>query len=80
MPVRRFRNLDEAARDLWHDRDDPRLPSIIRSLWRRSAFFVGYPLHMPGVRRYRTIEDANADRDRLIQERIRRIQRERRTG
>lgn len=73
MPVQRFGDPEEARRALWRDPSDPRLLSVIRSLWHRSAALAGHPSYQRGVRRYRSIEEANADRDRLVDERIRKI-------
>lgn len=79
MPVQRFRDPEAADRALWRDPDDPRLLAVIRSLWRRSRSLAGPPLREPGVHRYRSIEDANADRDRLLDERVRKIRSSRRS-
>jgi hypothetical protein len=70
MPVQRFRHLDDARRALWTSADDVSLPGRLRQLWRFSARLVGSSPR-PGVRRYRTIEEANADREQHIAARIR---------
>ena len=61
MPVQKFRTLDEATRALWTHSDDPRLPSHVRGLmaFSRRLAIVHAP---PGVRRFRTMEEANAER------------------
>lgn len=70
MPVQRFRTLDDARRDLWLAPGDPKLWARIRNLWEFSARLA--PCTMPrGVRKFRTVEEANQDRDRWTQERIR---------
>ena len=70
MPLQRFRDFDEARRALWCERDDPSLFSRIRSLWafaRRLA-----PGSAPrGIRRFRTLEEANRHRDEWIGLRVR---------
>ena len=69
MPVQRFRTFDDARRDLWLTPSDPKLLARIRSLWEFSARLA--PCAMPqGVRKFRSIEEANQDRDRWTQERI----------
>jgi hypothetical protein len=79
MPVRKFRTLDEwqeSKRELWLVCDDPRLPDRIRAHWARWSRLV--PLHAPrGVRKYRSSEEADADRERWEQERVDRIRLER---
>jgi hypothetical protein len=62
MPWQRFRDFDAAREALWVDRDDPELVPRIRRLWafaRRLA-----PGAQPrGLRKFRTIEEANEARD-----------------
>jgi hypothetical protein len=70
MPVQQFRHLDDARRALWTSATDVRLPERLRQLWRFSARLVGSSPPR-GVRRFRTIEEANADRERLIAARVR---------
>ena len=69
MPVQRFRTFDDARRDLWLAPGDPKLLARIRSLWGFSARLA--PGIMPrGVRKFRSIEEANHDRDLWTQRRI----------
>lgn len=63
MAVRKFRTLDEARDALWLDRDDPHL-------MRKLAWVLGLGERLgtvkrprPGVRKYRSLEDAQRDRD-----------------
>jgi hypothetical protein len=71
MPVWKFRTFEEAERVLWTTSDDPALPGRIRALWRRS---LAGPLGGPrGVLKYRSIEEANADRDRWEAARVNRL-------
>ena len=67
MPVQKFRTLDEARRALWMRSDDPRLPDRARALmaFSRHLAIVHAP---PGVRKFRTIEEANADRKAWVVE------------
>jgi hypothetical protein len=70
VPVQRFRDLDDARRALWTTADDPRLLDRLRHLWRFTARLVR-SRPSPGLRRFRTIEEANADRERSVATRIR---------
>ena len=63
MPVRKFRDLSEMEATLWYDRTDPALPRAIAGVWQFSARIC--PLQFPrGVHKYRSIDEANADRER----------------
>jgi hypothetical protein len=63
MPVRKFRDVSEMEDTLWYERNDPALPRAIASVWDFAARVC--PLQFPrGVHKYRSIEEANADRDR----------------
>jgi len=76
MPVEKFRDPDAARRALWTRSGDPELAGRIRALWERARRIVpeGGPR---GVRRFPTIEAANADRLAWTRRRARRL-RERR--
>ena len=77
MPVQRFRSLDEAHRALWVAPDDPALVSRIRNLWRFSARLLERRIPR-GVRRFASIEAANAERERWVEERVNALLGERR--
>jgi len=76
MPLQRFRDFDEARRALWTERGDPGLVPRIRRLWafaRRPA-----PGAAPrGVRRFRTLEEANLEREAWIARRARALRKAR---
>lgn len=76
MPVQRFRDLDAARRALWTAPNDPALPDRIRRLWRFSARLTR-PSAARGVRRFRTIAEANAERAYRLQARIEALRAER---
>ena len=60
MPVYKFRTLKEASVALWASPDDSRLPNRIRSWWRSCA--TRMVTHSPrGLRKFRSIEEANAE-------------------
>jgi hypothetical protein len=73
MPVYRFRDFEDARRALWISADDPSLARRIRRLWQFSARLCDRRIPR-GVRRFRTIEEANADRERWLERRIRRLE------
>lgn len=79
MPVKKFRSVEEmdaAQSDLWCDRPDASCFRRIARLWERSAKIS--PRRFPkGVIKYRTLEEAQADRERWQAEHIRRVSRER---
>ena len=69
MPVQRFRSLDDARRALWVAPGDPALFARIRSVWRFSSRLLDRRIPR-GLRRFRRIEDANAERERWIAARV----------
>jgi hypothetical protein len=77
MPVQKFRSIEEMKEGpRWLGVGDPRIPRKIRYLWQMASAFG--TLSIPrGVRKYRSIEEANADRERWESERIERIRAER---
>jgi hypothetical protein len=79
VPVQRFRDLDEARRALWISPDDPSLANRIRRLWRFSAR-LATPSVPRGLRRFRGIEEANAERECRVQDRVRTLLAERAAG
>jgi hypothetical protein len=76
VPIRRFRDFDDARRALWVGADDPGLANRIRRLWRFSSRLAG-PLAERGVRRFHSIEEANAERELRIQRRVKALLAER---
>jgi hypothetical protein len=76
MPIQRFRSLDEARRALWVAPDDPALVTRIRQVWRFSARLLDRRIPR-GLRRFASIEAANAERERWIADRIDALVRER---
>jgi hypothetical protein len=76
MPVRKYRSVEEMPDTaLAHDAGDAAIPRVIRDLWVLSEQLL-WPVGtcIPrGVRKYRSIEEANADRDRWEQERVDRL-------
>ena len=78
MPLQRFQSLDDARRALGIDPHDPMLSARIRSVWRFSARLVERRIPR-GVRRFRRIEDANAERERWVADRVNALMVERQT-
>jgi hypothetical protein len=76
MPVRKYRDLDEARRDLWIAPGDPGLAARIRRLWAFAARLA--PPDVPrGVRKFRSIEEANKDPDEWVRRRVRLLRQQR---
>lgn len=66
MSIRKFRDVSEMEDSLWYERDDPALPRAVAEVWDFAERVC--PLRFPpGVHKYRTIEDASADRERWEQ-------------
>ena len=78
MRVRKFRSIEEmdkAQRDLWCEPEEECFRRIAR-LWKRSAQIN--PRKFPkGVFKYRSLEEAQADRERLSTEHVRQLQEKR---
>ena len=69
MTVTRFRSFEEARRALWVRAGDPSLASRIRNLWSFSSRIT--ELSAPaGVQRFRSIEEANDEREDRIKRRV----------
>lgn len=76
MPIQKFRSLEEAERALWESPMQPDLLARIAALWRFSSQLV--PRDIPrGVRKFRSIEEANAEREAWVTRRVQRLRRER---
>jgi hypothetical protein len=78
MGWQRFRDFQEAREALWIEPDDPRLVERIRSLWAFSSQLLDGLSAPRGLRRFRSIEEANADRERWVAERARALRAARR--
>ncbi len=78
MSLQRFRDFEEAREALWIERSDPRLAARIRSLWAFASRLLPGAAGPRGVRRFRTIEDANREREEWITERARALREARR--
>lgn len=70
MPIQKFRNFDEARRALWVQTGHPGLVARIKRLWAFSTRLA--PRQIPrGVRKFRSIEEANQERQRWVKRRAR---------
>jgi hypothetical protein len=75
MPVRKFRSIEEmnaADSDRWLDSTDPRLADRIALHWSMWKVMLP-PLRPLGVRKYRSTEEMNRDRERWEDARIAQI-------
>lgn len=69
MPIQKFRTLDAARRALWQSPRSPSLVSHIKALWAFSSRLV--PRQIPrGVRKFRSIEEANREREQWVTRRV----------
>ena len=72
MPVRKFHSIEEmdaAQHELWCDAGEECFRRIAR-LWKRSAQI--FPRTFPkGVVKYRTLGEAQADRERVLSQQLR---------
>jgi hypothetical protein len=76
MPIQKFTSLDEARRALWASPGQPDLLTRIEALWTFSLRLV--PRQIPrGVRKFRSLEEANQERDQWVQQRVDRLRAER---
>ena len=75
MPVQRFRDLDTARRALWVSPSDPSLPDQIAALWQASVEMAQYT-PVRGVQKFRSTDEAWADRRARTITRMRDIARE----
>ena len=65
MPVYKFRSFEEAREALWVDEVDDACLKRIADLWAMSEA-LSPKRYKPGVYRYRSIEEAQADLENLI--------------
>lgn len=73
MPIRKYRTIEEMnAERRWLATGDPAIPRKIRFLWELSERLVApVGLCIPrGVRKYHSVEEAEADRQRWEQTRV----------
>lgn len=63
MPVEKFRDPEEARRALWLPVGDPALAQRCRALWHGWGLLVA-PVIPRGVQKFRSLEEANAERER----------------
>ncbi len=65
MPIQRFKSFDDARDALWVRQNDPQLVPRIRKLWAFAARLA--PGTAPrGVRKFRSAEEAQQDRDEWV--------------
>ena len=67
MPVQRYRSIEDMPRP-WRMPDDPENLRVVARLLGLHRSLVGTLRRRPGVTRYRSIEEAEADReDRAVE-------------
>ena len=77
MSVRKFRDVAEMEREVWFRRDDPRLFAAMRAVWDFARRTV-QPEFPPGVYRFRSVDEAAAQRERWERRSFEAFQRRRR--
>ena len=79
MPVKKFRSIEEmdaSRRELWCDEPDAAYFQRVADLWELSSHIN--PRKWPkGVAKFRSLEEAQADRDRLLTRHVRELWRDR---
>ena len=76
MSIQKFKDLDAARQALWQHPRSSDLGSHIRALWAFSVRLA--PRQIPrGVRRFRSIEEANREREQWVTLRVQRLRRQR---
>jgi hypothetical protein len=77
MPVSRFRTFDEARRALWMKPGSPELARTVAWVWAFAWELAGRPVQPRGLKKFRTIQEANADRERWETDHCRSLRRRR---
>lgn len=62
MPVEKFKDFDSARRALWLNSGDPRFLERFKKVCALSRALAPSVIAMVGVRKYRSLEEAEADR------------------
>lgn len=76
MPIQKFKDLDAARQALWRRPTSSDLGAHIRALWAFSMRLA--PRQIPrGVRRFRSLEEANREREQWVTLRVQRLRRHR---
>lgn len=76
MPVRKFRSVEEMPPVPWCESLDDRCLRRIANLWSRSSTFSSM-VYPRGVFKFRNLEEAQQARERVAQENVDRLLRER---
>lgn len=76
MPVQKFRSVEDMPPVPWCEALDEACLRRIAKLWARSSAF-SRRIYPRGVFKFRSIEEAQAARERVTQENVDRIRRER---
>ena len=63
MALRKFRTFEEAERALFLEPGTPELARKVAWVWAFSWALAGRPVQPRGLKKFHSIEDANADRE-----------------
>jgi hypothetical protein len=72
VPIEKFRNLDDMRKALFQEGRGDGLTARIARLWRRSSK-LSPRVYPRGVFRFRTLEEAQQARARVLEENVRRL-------
>ena len=67
MPIEKFDDFDSARRALWLEPGDPRILERLQELMKLSEALAPRAKRFRGVRKYRSLEEAYADRQALTE-------------
>jgi hypothetical protein len=67
MPIQKFKTFEEAEKALWCPKPDENYYKRIRNLF-ELAYNLNQPNHPQGIFKYKTIEEANKQREEWIME------------
>jgi hypothetical protein len=76
MPIQKFRDLDAARRALWRPANSADLVRYMKSLWAFSTRLVRREIPR-GVRKFRSIQEANLEREQWVTRRVQALRRNR---
>ena len=77
MPVHKFRSVEAMSAPTWREPGHPELRRAIEALWTSGLRLQG-PRFPPGLHRYRSIADLDAQVQRWQQDHVDRLRHERR--
>ena len=77
MSLRKFRTFEDAERALFREPGTPELARAVAWVWAFGTSLACYPVQPRGLKKFRTIEEANADREQRETEHCRSLRKRR---